>query len=138
VNAPQAEPEPIGLAWDVAITFVPWDGGLAATLNLGTLSVTLAEDVTGDLSLIDWGDGDIRVEVADEVDYLSKAARLIADLGRADEEWASPDRSHWWIRIEQWVLTIADPTAVDHVCCPSPVDAQALFADWVSDDVASF
>lgn len=126
-------PEPIILARDITIVFMPWDGGLAAVLEVGSLTVTLADNVTGDLRLVDWGEGDMLVEPLDECDYLALAAELISQMGRAEEEWSTPDGTSRWIRIHRWLLTIADPVATEHVCCQSPVDAQALFHDWMSD-----
>jgi hypothetical protein len=133
-------PEPISLARDVAITFLPWDGGLAALLEVGGLTVTLAEDVTGELRLTDWGDGDMRVEPVGDVDYLASAADLLAGMGRVDEDWRSPNGRNHWVRVGQWVLTIVDTGAssVEHVCCPSAVDASALLADWVVDTGGPF
>lgn len=126
-------PEPIILNADTFITFIEWSGGLAATLEMPGLTITLADDVTGDLVLEDIGGGDMLVSTGSDIDYIAAAALLLAQMDRCDEQWSSPDRTVQYVRIHRWVLTVSDPTEVEHISCYSPIDAHALFEDWVLD-----
>jgi hypothetical protein len=126
-------PEPLILSAQATLAWSDTAGIQTVELVLaeGDVVVLAADDI-GQVATTLTDDGDVVLEVVDGQDFMAMAAQLLRLRGLADESWISPEGTTEYVRVDQWVLTVADQfDSPVHLVCPSADDAHLALEGWV-------